>query len=220
MHFSYCIFWRVIGDPVWYQCLFCLFFLFSVSPWFLNFTLHDARLCSSNHEIDPTIRLDGRCQNINRQSSNRMSIASLDGWRPSNRRIHHPSHCSNPTGMSYCFHSCPLLRLRSEWIARLFSIINVFLDLVFGDESMKRYTQSGGVRPFGISCLIIGFDANDNIPRLYSTEPSGVFSSWKVSQPLTSPPSPSPRSYWLSWSYTFFFGCGINDEWFLDWDKG
>ncbi|PLW06770.1 hypothetical protein PCANC_10825 [Puccinia coronata f. sp. avenae] len=47
-------------------------------------------------------------------------------------------------------------------------------------QIQQRYTQSGGVRPFGISCLIIGFDANENIPRLYSTEPSGVFSSWKA----------------------------------------
>ena len=46
----------------------------------------------------------------------------------------------------------------------------------------QRYTQSGGVRPFGISTLIIGFDANDpeNKPRLYLTEPSGMFSAWKA----------------------------------------
>lgn len=44
----------------------------------------------------------------------------------------------------------------------------------------QKYTQSGGVRPFGIATLIIGFDANDNIPRLYLTEPSGIFSAWKV----------------------------------------
>ena len=46
---------------------------------------------------------------------------------------------------------------------------------------MQRYTQSGGVRPFGISTLIVGFDPNDTIPRLYQTEPSGIFSAWKVS---------------------------------------
>lgn len=39
----------------------------------------------------------------------------------------------------------------------------------------QRYTQSGGVRPFGIATLIIGFDANeDDRPRLYMTEPSGM----------------------------------------------
>jgi 20S proteasome subunit alpha 4 len=42
----------------------------------------------------------------------------------------------------------------------------------------QRYTQSGGVRPFGISTLIVGFDPNDKIPRLYQTEPSGIYSAW------------------------------------------
>jgi hypothetical protein len=28
--------------------------------------------------------------------------------------------------------------------------------------------------------LIVGFDPNDTIPRLYQTEPSGIFSAWKV----------------------------------------
>lgn len=44
----------------------------------------------------------------------------------------------------------------------------------------QRYTQSGGVRPFGISTLIIGFDRDDQTPRLYMTEPSGMFSAWKA----------------------------------------
>lgn len=42
----------------------------------------------------------------------------------------------------------------------------------------QRYTQSGGVRPFGISTLIAGFDPRDNTPRLYQTEPSGIYSAW------------------------------------------
>ena len=42
----------------------------------------------------------------------------------------------------------------------------------------QRYTQSGGVRPFGISTLIVGFDKGDTIPRLYQTEPSGIYSAW------------------------------------------
>lgn len=45
----------------------------------------------------------------------------------------------------------------------------------------QKYTQSGGVRPFGVATLLIGFDANDPTPRLYLTEPSGIFSAWKVS---------------------------------------
>lgn len=44
----------------------------------------------------------------------------------------------------------------------------------------QRYTQSGGVRPFGISTLIIGFDKGDNTPQLYQTEPSGIYSAWCV----------------------------------------
>eukprot|EP01119_Soliformovum_irregulare_P007112 TRINITY_DN19515_c0_g1_i1.p1 TRINITY_DN19515_c0_g1~~TRINITY_DN19515_c0_g1_i1.p1 ORF type:complete len:246 (+),score=67.02 TRINITY_DN19515_c0_g1_i1:113-850(+) len=43
----------------------------------------------------------------------------------------------------------------------------------------QKYTQSGGVRPFGISTLIIGFDP-DGTPRLYQTDPSGTFSAWKA----------------------------------------
>ena len=44
----------------------------------------------------------------------------------------------------------------------------------------QRYTQSGGVRPFGISTLVVGFDKNDSTPRLYQTEPSGIYSAWWV----------------------------------------
>ncbi|KAF8969882.1 nucleophile aminohydrolase [Flammula alnicola] len=47
----------------------------------------------------------------------------------------------------------------------------------------QRYTQSGGVRPFGISTLIVGFDPHDTKPRLYQTEPSGIYSAWK--EPFT-----------------------------------
>lgn len=42
----------------------------------------------------------------------------------------------------------------------------------------QKYTQSGGVRPFGVSTLIAGFDPRDDKPRLYQTEPSGIYSSW------------------------------------------
>jgi hypothetical protein len=45
--------------------------------------------------------------------------------------------------------------------------------------TMQKYTQSGGVRPFGISTLIVGFD-QDNTARLYQTDPSGTYSEWKV----------------------------------------
>ena len=36
------------------------------------------------------------------------------------------------------------------------------------------------MRPFGLSTIIIGFDANDPVPHLYMTEPSGMYSAWKA----------------------------------------
>merc|ERR1711959_609729 len=43
----------------------------------------------------------------------------------------------------------------------------------------QRYTQSGGVRPFGISTLLCGFD-QDGTPRLFQTDPAGTYSEWKA----------------------------------------
>lgn len=43
----------------------------------------------------------------------------------------------------------------------------------------QKYTQSNGRRPFGISCLIAGFDY-DGSPHLFQTEPSGIYHEWKV----------------------------------------
>ena len=40
-------------------------------------------------------------------------------------------------------------------------------------QIQQKYTQKGGVRPFGISTLIMGFDS-DKIPKLYQTDPSGL----------------------------------------------
>ncbi|CEJ01561.1 Putative Proteasome subunit alpha type [Rhizopus microsporus] len=45
-------------------------------------------------------------------------------------------------------------------------------------QIQQKYTQSGGVRPFGISTLIVGFDHKE--PKLYMTEPSGIYTAWKA----------------------------------------
>eukprot|EP01106_Pelomyxa_sp_JSP_P003425 TRINITY_DN1519_c0_g1_i2.p1 TRINITY_DN1519_c0_g1~~TRINITY_DN1519_c0_g1_i2.p1 ORF type:complete len:140 (-),score=43.39 TRINITY_DN1519_c0_g1_i2:69-488(-) len=44
---------------------------------------------------------------------------------------------------------------------------------------MQEFTQSGGVRPFGVSLLIAGYDHSG--PQLYQVDPSGSFWGWKAS---------------------------------------
>lgn len=43
----------------------------------------------------------------------------------------------------------------------------------------QDYTQRSGVRPFGLSCLIGGFDEGSDVPKLYMTDPSGQVTRWK-----------------------------------------
>eukprot|EP00727_Mastigamoeba_balamuthi_P008414 m51a1_g4195 putative proteasome subunit alpha type 7 (256) ;mRNA; f:1116-2171 len=43
----------------------------------------------------------------------------------------------------------------------------------------QKYTHEGGVRPFGISTLLAGFDP-DGTPRLYQTDPSGNWAEWRA----------------------------------------
>ncbi|KAK1295891.1 Proteasome subunit alpha type-2 [Acorus calamus] len=45
---------------------------------------------------------------------------------------------------------------------------------------MQEFTQSGGVRPFGVSLLVAGYDDVDG-PQLYQVDPSGSYFSWKAS---------------------------------------
>lgn len=44
---------------------------------------------------------------------------------------------------------------------------------------MQEYTQSGGVRPFGVSVLVAGVDASG--PQLYQVDPSGAYFGWRAS---------------------------------------
>ncbi|TWW79565.1 Proteasome subunit alpha type-2, partial [Takifugu flavidus] len=43
---------------------------------------------------------------------------------------------------------------------------------------MQEYTQSGGVRPFGVSLLIAGWD--EDHPYLFQSDPSGAYFAWKA----------------------------------------
>lgn len=46
-------------------------------------------------------------------------------------------------------------------------------------KTQQSYTQRGGVRPFGVSSMIAGFDSN-NAPQLYLADPGGTYSAWKA----------------------------------------
>jgi len=43
---------------------------------------------------------------------------------------------------------------------------------------MQEFTQSGGVRPFGVSLLYAGYDEDG--PQLYQIDPSGAYFGWKA----------------------------------------
>ncbi|MBI5347688.1 MAG: archaeal proteasome endopeptidase complex subunit alpha [Candidatus Aenigmarchaeota archaeon] len=44
-------------------------------------------------------------------------------------------------------------------------------------DRKQRFTQIGGIRPYGVGFLIAGFDDH---PRLYETDPSGTIREWKA----------------------------------------
>ncbi len=45
-------------------------------------------------------------------------------------------------------------------------------------RTQQRYTQRGGVRPFGISTMMGGFEGGQ--PRLFLTDPAGTYSEWRA----------------------------------------
>lgn len=45
---------------------------------------------------------------------------------------------------------------------------------------MQEYTQQGGVRPFGVSLLLAGWDEDAQKPYLYQCDPSGAYFAWKA----------------------------------------
>jgi 20S proteasome subunit alpha 4 len=47
-------------------------------------------------------------------------------------------------------------------------------------KTQQKYTQRGGVRPFGVSSMIAGFSTTGS-PELYLTDPAGTYSAWKAS---------------------------------------
>eukprot|EP01084_Bolivina_argentea_P287735 493733_1 len=71
-------------------------------------------------------------------------------------------------------------RKKAQGYYNMYREVQPVLQLVKDTASvMQEYTQSGGVRPFGVSVLAAGYD--DEGPSLYQVDPSGAYFGWKAS---------------------------------------
>ncbi|CBN79780.1 20S proteasome subunit [Ectocarpus siliculosus] len=48
-------------------------------------------------------------------------------------------------------------------------------------ELQHRYTRTGGARPYGVACLVAGFDEDTLLPSVFRSEPSGAYAEWTAS---------------------------------------
>ncbi|CAM6046546.1 unnamed protein product, partial [Sphagnum compactum] len=57
-------------------------------------------------------------------------------------------------------------------------VIRVALEIHKHDSQRLNYPVMVGVRPFGVSLLVAGYD--DHCPQLYQIDPSGSYFPWKA----------------------------------------
>jgi len=63
-----------------------------------------------------------------------------------------------------------------RWFKEPISVVMMVKEMA---TIMQEYTQQGGVRPFGVSLLVCGFD-DVRGPQLFQVDPSGSYFAWKA----------------------------------------